>query len=413
MFTLRDYQQEATDRALMFFSGGSKLRPILELPTASGKSVIIAFIVKELRGNVVILQPSKELLEQNFKKYDEVVKDNPELETATVYSASVGVKQRSRVTFATIGSIYKNPEEWVDTDYVLVDECHNVSPQKEKLVDRNGTPKKNPKKASMHVQFFSVVKPKAIGLSASPYHLKTYSDHFTGKKYSQINLLNRETPRFFNDFLYNVSSRRLYEGKHLCPVQYLPLKFRVSELEFNSVGSEYTDASIKKAILNNKVLARIPDILRQAYEKGQNSCLVFVQSVKDAKMLSKKVPFSEYLHAKTDPTERAEIIANFKRGNIKTLFNVSVLTEGFDYPALDTVIVARPTMSLTLWVQMVGRLMRNAPGKTKGSLVDMCGNLDRFGKVEELRIEKDPKHGWVLRNDTKIISGRRLSEVVS
>ena len=113
--------------------------------------------------------------------------------------------------------------------------------------------------------------------------------------------------------------------------------------------------------------------------------------------------------ASNNPNEAID----FKKGNLKTLFNVSVLTEGFDYPALDTVIIARPTMSLTLWVQMVGRVMRNSPGKIKGSVVDMCGNQDRFGKVEELRIEDDPKHGWVLRNDTKIISGRRLSEVVS
>lgn len=412
MYQLRDYQQEAVDRSLMFFSGGSKLRPILELPTASGKSVIIAFIVKNLKGNVLILQPSKELLEQNYKKYDEVIEENPELERATVYSASVGIKERSRVTFATIGSIYNNAEEWIDTDYVIVDECHNVSPKRAGKTPPSYS-KKKPKEASMHVKFFSVVKPKAIGLSASPYRLKTYSDRFTGRKYSQINLLNRELPRFFNDFLYNVTSKRLYEGGHLCPVNYLPLKFEVSELEFNSTGSEYTDESIKKAILKNKILARIPDILRQAYEKGQNSSLVFVQSVKDAEMLSKQVPFSAYLHAKTDPKERAEIISGFKRGNIKTLFNVSVLTEGFDYPALDTVIIARPTMSLTLYVQMVGRLMRNAPGKTKGSLVDMCGNVARFGKVEELRIENDPVHGWVLRNDTKIISGRRLDEVVS
>lgn len=411
MYQLRDYQQESVDRALMFFNSGSKVRPILELPTASGKSVIIAFIVKELKGNVLILQPSKELLEQNYRKYDEVIKNNPELERATVYSASVGIKERSRVTFATIGSIYNNPELWLDTDYVLIDECHNVSPKragKEKKYS-----KKAPTKASMYVSFFSVVHAKTLGLSATPYRLKTYSDRFTGRKYSQINLLNRELPRFFNDFLYNVSAKKLYEGGYLCPVNYLPLKFEVTDLEFNSTGAEYTDNSIKKAILRNKILERIPDILRQAYEKGQKSSLVFVQSVSDAKMLASKVPFSAYIHAESDPKEREEIITGFKRGNIKTLFNVSVLTEGFDYPALDTVIIARPTMSLTLYVQMVGRLMRNAPGKTKGSLVDMCGNVARFGKVEELRIENDKEKGWVLRNDTKIISGRRLDEVVS
>ena len=412
MLIPRDYQAEARDKALLFFASSSKSRPILDLPTASGKSVIIALIVKELKGNVLVLQPSKELLEQNYKKYADVVASHPELEPASVYSASVGVKERSRVTFATIGSIYKKAHEWADTDYVLIDECHEVSPQREKLKNRDGSYKTTPVKASMHVQFFSVVKAKTLGLTATPYRMKTYNDPFTGGKVSKINLLPRESPKFFNDFLYSVPARKLYEDGHLCPIKYLPLAFDVSPLEYNKSGSEYTDDSIEKAILQNKIVQKIPDILRQAFVKGQNSALVFVKSVKVARELSEKVPHSGYIHAETDPTERAEIIGNFKKGNIKTLFNVSVLTTGFDYPALDTIIIARPTMSLSLYAQMIGRVMRNSPGKEYGCVVDMCGNVNRFGKVEEFRIENDDRYkGWVLRNDKKVISGRNLAEV--
>lgn len=413
MYTLRDYQSEAVSRAVEFFNSPAKYRPILELPTASGKSVIIAHIVKELKGNVLILQPSKELLEQNYKKYEAVIKDHPELEPATVWSASVGVKQKSRVTFAMIGSICNSPEDWLDIDHVLIDECHRVSPQKEQLRDRRGNMRKNPVLASMYVQFFNIVKAKTLGLSATPYRLKSYNDNFTGKKYSQINLLNREVPKFFNKFLYNVTARTLYEGGYLCPVNYLPLNFETSALQVNSTGAEYTDESIQRAIDRNKIIEKIPDILRQAFQKGQKSCLVFVRSVAEAKRLSEVVPFSDYIHAKSDKKERARTINAFKQGSIKTLFNVSVLTEGFDYPELDTIILARPTMSLTLYAQMIGRVMRVAEGKEKGSVVDMCGNIKRFGKVEELRIEDDPVHGWVLRNDTKILSGRRLDEALS
>lgn len=395
MYTLRSYQEEAVTRAVDFFNSVGKHRPILELPTASGKSIIIAHIAKSLKSNVLVLQPSKELLEQNYIKYAEVTAEHPELPPATVYSASVGIKERGQVTFATIGSIYKNPELFSDVEYVIVDECHFVPLKRD----------------SMYVSFFSEIDAKVLGLTATPYRLKTYTDPFSGKKYSKINLLNREKPSFFNKFLYNVPTSRMYEEGFLCPVNYITMNWDGSFLEFNSTGAEYSENSVKEALERNQIIQRIPGIVNQAFQKGQRSCLVFVRSVEEARHLASITPFSEYLHALTPKKDRARIIKSFKNGGIKTLYNVAVLTTGFDYPELDTIIVARPTMSLALFVQMVGRGIRIAPGKEKCSLVDMCGNLERFGRLEELRTENDEKEGWVLRNDTRILSGRRLDEL--
>lgn len=397
MYTLREYQQEAVDRSLDFFRTIGRERPILELPTASGKSIIIAYIVKGLLGRVLVLQPSKELLEQNYQKYENAIKDHPDLEPASIYSASVGIKQRGRVTFATIGSIYKKPELFENVVYILIDECHFVPPKKD----------------SMYMQFLGKIDAKVIGLTATPYRLKTYNDPFQmGKKFSKINLLNRERPNFFNRFLYNVSTREMYEQGYLAPINYIKMAWDGSFLNFNSTGAEFSDDSVKKALERNDIIKKIPGILKQAYEKGQRSSLVFVRSVEEARQLATITPFSDYIHANTKKRERTQIINKFKNGSIKTLFNVAVLTTGFDYPDLDTIITARPTMSLALYVQMVGRGIRIADGKEKCSLVDMCGNLDRFGKLEELRIENDQELGWVLRNDKQVLSGRRLDQLV-
>lgn len=406
MFTLRPYQEKAVDKAIEFFESNDSSKPMLVLPTGSGKSIIIAFITKQLKGQVLVLQPSKELLEQNYKKYHAITENNPELPVATVYSASVGVKQRGEITFATIGSIYKKAELFKDYKYILIDECHNVPPN-------NGKGKGKNSRASMYVKFLSELNSKVIGLTATPYRLKSYQDYFTQKKYSQINLLNRERPSFFNKFLYVVNLKEMYDGGYLCPVNYIEMKFDGSFLEFNSTGAEYTEESVKKAMTRNKVIDKIPGILDQAFKKEQNSCLVFVKWVSEAQRLASITPFSNYIHALTPKDERAKIIANFKKGNIKTLFNVSVLTEGFDYPELDTVIIARPTASLTLYTQMIGRGIRNAEGKEKCSVLDMCANLRKFGKIEDIRIEDDEKHGWVLRNNDKILSGKRIDELCS
>lgn len=161
----------------------------------------------------------------------------------------------------------------------------------------------------------------------------------------------------------------------------------------------------------NEIVERIPGILQQAYEKGRNASLVFVRQVHEAEHLAQITPFSEYVYALTKKKEREHVINGFKNGSIKTMFNVSVLTTGFDFPGLDNVVLARPTASLALYVQMIGRGLRPAEGKEYCTVVDMCGNLKRFGKLEELRIEDDPQHGWVLRNDKQILSGRRLDEI--
>lgn len=397
MFKLRPYQQEAVDLSIDFFRSVGKEKPILVLPTGSGKSLIIGSIAKHLKKEVLVLQPSVELLHQNYAKYQDAITGHPDLEPASIYSASVGSKERGKVTFATIGSIYRNPELFEGIEYVLIDECQNVPPDK----------------TSMYVTFMTHhFLAKVVGLTATPYRLKTYTDPWTQKKFSKINLLIRELPKFFNKFLYIVQPKQMYDEGFLCPVNYIEMKFDGTFLEFNSTGAEYSDKSIKEAMERNKIIEKIPGILDQAFKKGQHACLVFVRAVEEARHLAEITPFSAYIHALTDKKERAAIIKSFKNGSIKTVFNVGILTTGFDYPKLDTIIIARPTMSLGLYVQMIGRGIRKAEGKEKCSVVDMAGNLARFGKIEDLRIENDIEHGWVLRNNEKILSGRRLDELV-
>ena len=80
---------------------------------------------------------------------------------------------------------------------------------------------------------------------------------------------------------------------------------------------------------------------------------------------------------------------------------------GFDYPELDTIVMARPTMSLALWYQIVGRAIRPHPNKNEGWIVDLCGNIKRFGKVESLRLEDPSGRGlWKVTSN-----GRQLTNI--
>lgn len=99
-YTLRDYQQISSDAAIRFFRSTSKKNGLLVVPTGAGKSLIIADIAARLDGNVLVFQPSREILAQNFAKLQSYgVID------CSIYSASFNRKEIRRITFATIGSV--------------------------------------------------------------------------------------------------------------------------------------------------------------------------------------------------------------------------------------------------------------------------------------------------------------------
>ncbi len=97
---------------------------------------------------------------------------------------------------------------------------------------------------------------------------------------------------------------------------------------------------------------------------------------------------------------RTEIIGKFKEGEIKMLFNVQCLTTGFDAPKVDAIICIRPTKSIGLYQQFIGRGVRlsTETNKTKCTVYDLCGNYHRLGAAEEIRLIRDKE------NDINLIS---------
>lgn len=385
MLELRDYQISAVNEGLEYFLHGKvKDRPIIIAPTGSGKSLLCAKIAHTLEKGVLVIIPSVELLHQNYAKF--VAYGG----VASIYSASADSKEVGDVTFATIQSIKDKADLFSHVRYVINDENH-LSP---------------PNKSGMFTNFISKLDPsvKVLGLSATPFRLKTYASRY-GDAYSQINLLPYEKPKFFNKIIHVTQIAELYEKGFLCPVRYVSLLWDKGLLKVNTTGAEYTDKSIKDALDIQKINQRLPDIIRQSIEKGRKSRLVFVHSVDDAEYLASTVPNSSFVSALTPKKERAQRVADFKAGIIKTMFNVGTMTVGFDYPALDTIIIARPTMSLALYLQMIGRSIRICEGKEYAVVVDCCGNVDRFGHLEEIEYKQDPNGKWYLASGDKVLSG--------
>lgn len=380
-FKLRDYQESAATAAVDFFRKKGDKNAIMCLPTGSGKSLVIAEIAYRLEEPVIIFQPSKEILEQNFAKLQSYGIFN-----CSVYSASLNSKEISKITFATIGSVRSCPELFVRFKYVIIDECHLVNP-----------------KQGMYKDFLEFVKCKTLGLTATPYRL--HSDGFGG---SILKFITRTRPKVFNEMIYQVQIDTLLNRGYLSKLEYYSIKtIDSSRLVLNSTGADYTDASVRNAYRAAKFENSLEGIVRRLIAAGRENILVFTRFVEEAEYIAKQIgECASIVSGETPKKEREQILSNFKSGKIKVVANVGVLTTGFDFPELSTIVLARPTMSLALYYQMVGRAIRPHKNKPAGWIVDLCDNVQRFGKVEDLKLEA-PKPGlWAVYSQ-----GRQLTNV--
>lgn len=349
----------------------------------SGKSLIIANIIKELGEPTLIFQPSKEILEQNYAKYTSYGY------TAGIFSASVGRKQIYPTTFATIGSVKNYAKHFRVFKYILIDESHLVSAKT--LYQGNGIAR-----TGMYFDFLKKLgMPKTIGLSATPYRLESDSDG------SILKFLTRTRPRIFTDLIFYVNNKVLFDAGYLCPIKYVDHNsFDRTQLALNTTGADFSDRSVqayyKKTNFQDKVLQTTKMVLQE-----RNNVLVFTRFIKEAQYVADRLPGSAIVTAETKKDERERIIAGFRAGHIKAICNSMVLSIGFDYPELEAVILARPTMSLALYYQQCGRGIRISPNKKDCLVVDMCGNVSTFGKIEDLRIVDGGNGKWYVSNGRK------------
>lgn len=363
MYELRTYQKQAVDAAVNYFRNGNRRNGLIVLPTGSGKSLVIANIINRLDCPVLVFQPSKEILIQNFEKlcsYGVV--------DCSIYSASCNSKQINRITFATIGSV-KNHKEWfMRFRYVIIDECHQVNAEE-----------------GMYNDFIKATGCKVIGLTATPYRL--YSSRFYG---AMLRFITRTRPRIFDDLIYCVQVRTLEEQGFLARLNYYQLNVvDTARLKVNSTGADYTDASVRALYREIKFNDTLENIIRRLLVAGRDSILVFTRFVDEAENLVRTLGGeASVVSSQMDMSDRDRILRDFKAKRIKVVANVGVLTTGFDFPELATIVLARPTRSLALYYQMVGRAIRPHETKDVGWIVDLCGNYRRFGRVDDLEIRQ-------------------------
>jgi DNA repair protein RadD len=368
---LRDYQQRTIDQLYAWFEAGNEGNPCLVLPTGSGKSHIIAALCKDAlqswpETRILMLTHVKELIAQNAEKMRQHWPNAP----MGVYSAGLNRKELGEpITFAGIQSVRTKAKQIGHVDLVIIDEAHLVSHK-----DEGGYRTLLADLRAINSNL------RIIGLTASPYRLG--HGYITDK------------PAIFDALIEPVSIEELIFKGYLSTLR---SKLTATKLEVDGVhkrGGEYIESELQAAVdTSDKNAKVVQEIIGLAGKR--RSWLVFCAGVahahhiKDA--LTEQGIVAECVTGDTPSAERDRILREFKAGRIKALTNANVLTTGFDAPMIDLIAMLRPTMSPGLYVQMAGRGLRIADGKSDCMVLDFAGVVEQHGPITAVR--PPPKKG--------------------
>ena len=386
MLTLRKYQEEASKKiveaVMSKLPGGS----IVSLPTGSGKSLVIADATNKLNRPTLIICPSQEILKQDR---DELL-EHVSKEEIGIFSASLNSKTIKKYTLATVGSIYKKPELFKEFGLIIADECDLLPPGK-----------------GMFVTFWSRLNnPTLIGLTATPFRMVSEKKYWKGfmSISSSVQLLTKISPTMWPRIIYHIDNWELVKAGYITPLQVLnesPL------VPFEEIKESSADFNLKSyAYYASREDFRLTATIRKA-AIYYNSVLVFCCTVEQAERLSEQITGSEVISAKTMKKNRTRIIDGFRKGSIKVVFNVGVLTCGFNHPALDCVVLARPTKSPRLFYQIAGRAVRKFEGKLYGTMIDLTDSTKNIGRIESIQL-KQVDEAWQLHTSVGRIDGKIL-----
>lgn len=378
-YILRDYQKKAVSK--MMWSLDLPGNDLIVIPQGGGKSLVISEFAKQYGQPILILQPTKEILEQNAEKILNWT------DTIGIFSASLNRKEIKNITLATIGSIYKKPELFKHFKTVIVDECHLVSIKKMN---------------SMYMKFFKAIDiQKIFGMTATPYRqdimyrkwgkLKWQCEAITTTK-----MINRHYPGMWNRMLMVLNPNDLLEQNYLTPLKYHDVSIiNHYQIPTNKTKSNFDLEEFDQIIHNYYV-----KIARFINNLPHKNILVFCSTIAQAEELQHITPNSAVITGNTNKKERKQKVIEFKAGKIKTLFNVGIYTTGFDFPELDCLVLLRPTRSLTLHNQILGRVGRIAKGKQWGHIYDFVSNVKNLGELASIEVTKVGGKWNVISNTT-------------
>lgn len=382
MYTPYPHQNEAVDSIFFYYAKGGTGNPVVAMPTASGKSLVIAEFVKKVlqrwpRQRFILATHVKELIEQNAEKLKTQWPQVP----LGIFSAGLGQRDTLfPVIYGGIGSMVNCVEKFGWRDLLLIDEAHLLSP-------------KDDTNYQYFIKELKKINPnmRVIGFTATPYRLGQ-------------GMLTDDG--IFTDICYDLTSFKAFnklieDGYLIAPIPKRPRTEIISAGELSKLkitAGDYNQADAEKAVDKDLVTyAACKEIVGEGFDR--QCWLGFASGVKHAEHVSDCLNSmgidSTFIHSKLSDEECDKRFNDWKAGKYRAIVNYGKLTTGVDHPPIDLIFVLRLTTSTVLWVQIVGRGTRPSPATHKENflVLDFARNTERLGPINDPVIPRKRKKG--------------------
>ncbi len=371
---LRNYQIEALN---VIDSDLSKCPEVLlSAIMGAGKTVVVARLINKYwfttERRFLILVNKQELVKQfadTFRKFTDI----PAYEIS-IACASLGDKRNGRLTIATVQTFVGMLPKYPGADLIVLDEAHGAGSVND---------------GSQYHQIISHIRNsnpscRLLGLTATPYAL--------GRGYIFGDKVADGIINYFPRVNYSITYDQLLRAGHLAP-----LKGKVAYAE--QLTTDLADVRVN----GDYVLDRLGEVMAKeihlatareaitAHCGGFKHICVFCCTISHAEQLQKIISEIEpcaTIHSQLPPLVRNSEMSRWRSGEVRICTSVNILAEGFDFPALDCLVFARPTLSPRLYLQALGRVLRCHPGKEYGFVLDLTDNTSRFGTdLDRVRVD--------------------------
>ena len=368
LFELRDYQRTACEA--IYAALQTKLNVLLVAIMGAGKTAMAVSIVERTltdrpESRVLVLAHKQELLEQfraAFGKFTQI----PD-HAIGISCAGLNKRKTSRpVTLASVQTFVNQVADYPGASLVIVDECHRVDITNDSMYRTilDGLRKKRP-------------ACRILGITATPMRLGHGYIFGRSCKHGNVNL--------FDKVDHCITYKQMLDGGYLMPIQgevCVASSLAADLSNVGKVGHEYNLGHLGDVMGKPVHIQTAVEALKE-FGGESNHVVAFACTIAHAEALQAAFITAgetcSIVHSQLSPLERASNMRAWESGETRVIAGVNILAEGYDFPAADCILMARPTMSPTLYLQVLGRIARIHPDKQRALLIDLTDNTERFG----------------------------------
>lgn len=359
MFNLRSYQTDLIDRIAAEFSGGSP-SVCAVAPCGAGKTVVVGWMAGKtalVNKRVLFLVHRRELIDQSDRTFTAMNIRHG------IISANVPADYESSVQIGSVQTVARRLSRIPPPDFIIIDEAHHATA---------GTWKK-----------IMEAFPRAVtlGVTATPARLD-------GNGLGDI----------FQSLVMGPSVDELIRWGNLSKYNYYAPPSKADIKSVRIQFGDYVKSELERAVDDDALVGDIVANYQKLADGRQTVCYCVSRKHSEhtaAKFRAAGIP-AAHVDGETPRTERDQIISDFRSKKLRVLCNVDLLGEGFDVPGMEAVILARPTASLTLFIQQSMRPLRPDPDNPSkvAVIIDHVGNCFRHGlpnAPQEWTLDSKPK----------------------